>query len=384
MSTRRVNCAICGDQRLKDVIDLGEHPCADYFVNVKDLQTSDPTWRLIVTRCDACGHAQTKNIVSRVTRYEENEYSFVSSHSISNRNYWDRLALETVTSDERVLEFGCNDGYFLEACRKKGCVVRGVDPSSVMVDLARSRGIDVTCGYFEDIVLERETYDIVFASNVLNHVDDLSRCFEQTRSILKDGGRFVVQVPDWRWMIDTAALDQIYHEHVHYFTADSLRLLARSHGFVVSSHQEVDFHGRSLLMCFVVDDVRHERDLTSTRSITEGEMIESLERFTQKTREINEIVTRAHVENRDVFALGASAKGNTLLNCADLTWENMTAVLDISDRKVGKYTPKTRIPILNEAVIASTYRPLIITTTPNLPNSVHINLRKLNAQVEII
>lgn len=378
----RQACSICGDNRLVDVIDLGLHPCADTFLP-KDYVVAggpDQVWPLIVCECSSCKHVQTKFEVAQDVRYRDHEYSFVSSHSANYKRYWDDFAAKRVVSGDRVLEIGCNDGYLLEACMKLGCTVFGVDPSPNMVSIAAARGIAVTCAYFEQIGLSMapNSVDVVIANNVLNHIDDLSSCMLAVKHVLASKGRFVVQVPSWGWMVRNDALDQIYHEHVHYFTESSLRKLGTLHGLQLVSVELAKFHGESLVATFTT---------SSTPTIVTDQSLDYQRAFVameNKRRSTVHLVEGAVSLGKTVLALGASAKGNTFLNYARLTNKQISYVLDVSDLKIGKYTPLSRIPIVHEEMISEIKHPVILTTTWNLPKTVLDNLRRLNSRVTIL
>lgn len=374
-------CSICKTTNLIDVLDLGMHPCADLFVNDTDKQNgiADKVWPLIICECKSCGHIQTKYKISQDTRYKEYEYSFVSSHSKSYCDYWDRFAIDNIVPGENVLEIGCNDGYLLNACKKIGCKILGIDPSPNMVSLAKQRGLDVICGYFEQTEIKQKTYDVIIANNVVNHIDDLETCMNAVKKSLKKEGRFIVQIPDCDWMFRSNMFDQIYHEHVHYFTEKSLTNLASLYGFEVKKIQHVDFHGKSLLVTMKIDS-KYKKSFTNHCNEFD---FDSLSNFIQtKRRNVISKINDTLINGRKIVTLGASAKGNTFLNYIGLTSKDIECVLEVSSLKLNKFTPLSRIKICSEDKIKEFRDPLVLVTTWNLPMHVQEKLLSINPTIE--
>lgn len=377
----RKYCGICENAYPTEVLNLGMHPCADLFVNQTDIceGIEDKIWPLIVCECKTCGHIQTKYEVSQDTRYRDYEYSFVSSHSKSYCDYWDNFAKQFVTFGDDVLELGCNDGYLLSVCKNMGCKTLGVDPSPNMAKIAKQRGLDIICGYFESANIESNKFNVIIANNVLNHIDDLKKCLQLVHKSLVTGGKFVIQVPDWEWMVESNLFDQIYHEHVHYFTQKSIENLAQLHGFFVSNIEQVNFHGKSLLATLIKDNLVKKPITNYSGQLQYSNLAKHIKSVRLKTlQKINQTLS----QNREIVALGASAKGNTFLNYIGLSCKDITGILEVSDLKIGKYTAMSRIKIFEEDKIRELHNPLILLTTWNLPKIVQQKLLEKNPTIE--
>ena len=61
-------------------------------------------------------------------------------------------------------------------------------------------------------------FDILYAANVFNHVDDINDFLKGTSNILKKNGNVVIEVPDLDSLIQNCGFDTIYHEHRQYFS----------------------------------------------------------------------------------------------------------------------------------------------------------------------
>lgn len=95
----------------------------------------------------------------------------------------------------RLLDVGCGDGHLLSLCQPRFSVV-GVEPCADLAEYAaRLTGVEVIGNEFEDGVVPRDSFDVVTAIQVLEHVDDPLRFVATARSSLKRGGILVLEVP---------------------------------------------------------------------------------------------------------------------------------------------------------------------------------------------
>jgi 2-polyprenyl-6-hydroxyphenyl methylase / 3-demethylubiquinone-9 3-methyltransferase len=97
---------------------------------------------------------------------------------------------------KRVLDVGCGGGILSEALAREGAVVTGVDPSEKSLAVAREHAaqsgltIDYRAGSAEDLASSgfAQGFDLVFAVDVLEHVDDLDRTMAAIAAMLAPGG----------------------------------------------------------------------------------------------------------------------------------------------------------------------------------------------------
>jgi 2-polyprenyl-6-hydroxyphenyl methylase/3-demethylubiquinone-9 3-methyltransferase len=96
---------------------------------------------------------------------------------------------------KRVLDVGCGGGILAESLAREGASVVGVDPSEKSIETARRHAaeqglqIDYRHGFAENLPAD-EPFDVVFAVDVLEHVEDLGRALDNCARLLKPGGVF--------------------------------------------------------------------------------------------------------------------------------------------------------------------------------------------------
>jgi hypothetical protein len=120
-----------------------------------------------------------------------------------------------------------------------------------MADLAKERGVKTIIGLFDRSIAERVEREhgvaqLVVANNVFNHADDVIGFANGVHDLLSTNGTFVFELPYWCIGIRDGRFDQIYHEHVSYFTVTAAMKIMQVCGMVVNRVEVVDYHGGSL------------------------------------------------------------------------------------------------------------------------------------------
>lgn len=118
------------------------------------------------------------------------------AHSPSIR--WEhRKALNLIDPGGKVLEIGCGPGIFLNELKKLGADSVGVELNSEIADKAKAAGHSVENRPLEIHAEEnRNTYDVICAFQVLEHIYDISSFFSSLHLALKPGGQLILAVPN--------------------------------------------------------------------------------------------------------------------------------------------------------------------------------------------
>ena len=119
-----------------------------------------------------------------------------------------RIVTNRIEKPGKILDIGCATGIFLEGMKKRGWMVKGVEPNQGAAQYAKKRfGLDVFCGYLPDANLQNETYDVVTIWDVLEHVPDTHQLMNEIYRVLKPGGIVIATLPNgkaWeRFIFDT-------------------------------------------------------------------------------------------------------------------------------------------------------------------------------------
>jgi SAM-dependent methyltransferase len=151
------------------------------------------------------------------------------------------LLLGATRPGERVLDLGCGAGRFLAALTDAGREPIGVELAAAAAERARRNvpGADVRLVAPDgSLPLGHGEVDLVWCSEVLEHVPDTVALLTESRRVLRRGGRLLVTVPDHgllkRTLIALARYETHYDplgQHVRFYTRRSLGHALRSTGF---------------------------------------------------------------------------------------------------------------------------------------------------------
>jgi len=385
------------------VMDLGQHAYADTFIGEDQLNLSEPVFPLQVALDRNSGHLQLAYVSTAEDRYNLYQYSYTSSNSAVSRRHWDQFAEDVMlkhSSQGLIVEIGSNDGYLLSRFQTYNKKILGIDSSAEMCRIAQHNGVLTRQAVFDDhtadaVINNHGTADLVIANNVLNHANDPVAFVRAVTKILSPSGVFVFEVPYWLEMMQCDRFpDMIYHEHVSYFTVRSAWNLMKQAGLEIVDFQIVDYHGGSLRIT-----ARHDRGSEIPVEVNQAmhrecniglfdrdfyhQVMRGLTQ--QKTRWLRDFYqTLSNEPDAVVIGVGAAAKANTWLTWHGLDRSVIRAITDASTHKQGKYTPLTRIPIVDDHEFANHSSPYALILSWNIGESLRQALLAINPNTRFI
>ena len=149
-----------------------------------------------------------------------------------NRGKWEHAAaLGFLPPTGSVLEVGCGDGVFLDACQSRGIEATGLELNPAAACAARGRGHRVVVGAVEELSAGHpDFFDAVCAFQVLEHVAEPGSFLRQMTKMVKPGGHLILAVPNRDSFLSEAnrdleiALDLPPH-HMSRWNVESFRRL---------------------------------------------------------------------------------------------------------------------------------------------------------------
>ena len=144
--------------------------------------------------------------------------------------YNDTKKIINITKHDLIIDIGSNDEIFLEILKKHR--VLGVTPEKIG-KLAIKKGIPTIIDYFDKKTSAKilRTYGrakVITATNVFAHIDDVNNIVKLIKRTLKEDGIFVSE-SHYIALIKTVQYDTIYHEHLRYYSLESLNYLFKRH-----------------------------------------------------------------------------------------------------------------------------------------------------------
>lgn len=359
-------CRITGERGCVPILSLGDMPLANALPSEADLAREDERYPLDLVFSPSSSLVQITETVDPAKLF--GDYLYFSSFSDTMVEHARVLAARLVRerglgAGSLVVEIASNDGYLLQHYRAAGVPVLGVEPAANVARVAVERGVPTRVVFFgaqaaADLAAEGVRADVIHAHNVLAHVADLNGVARGLRTLLKDDGVAVIEVPYVKDMIDRAEFDTIYHEHLCYFSATALDHLFRRHDLLVEDLERVSIHGGSLRV-FVAPAVGGRARSARAQALLDEERAWGVDRpdfylgFARKVEALRSslraLLHERRAAGRRIAAYGAAAKGTILLNYCGLGRETLDYVADRSTYKQGRYVPGVRLPIVAPA-----------------------------------
>ena len=374
---KRIKCSSCDGTDFHTILDLGIVPLAGYFPSESELGTeSKYPLRLLI--CKECKLVQTDSVIDSKLLFED--YRYLSSIGLSGHfsDVASKLNDKYDIKDKNILEIGCNDGVLLKPLCELGANAVGVDPAVNVVKLATDKGLTVYNDYFSYDTFKDfgSKYDLVLSNNTFAHVIDIQNIVKGIHHVLKDGGDFIFEVHYLKNLIEGNQWDNIYHEHIYYYSITAILNLFKNHNMSVVDFEEIPIHSGSIRVTVRKgDEVIPQKILD--RVELESTTICNLDYLNQYNEDVKKHIsdfnnTLKELEEKHICkkilprvfhkiaGYGASGRGNMFCNLTDTTKDNIKFIVDESPERCGRYIANTEIPIVDVDILKNSDIDLLI------------------------
>lgn len=354
-----LKCKICGS-RTENIISFGEMPIANGFVD--NISQDKYRFNLNLVFCPNCYMVQLGETVEPQKMFNEN-YHFLSSTSSTMAKHFREVAQEIIKSnsqkkDKFIVEIGSNDGIMLKHIAAKKIKHLGVEPSGNVADMSTKYGVKAIKKFFNqhtasEIVKKYGNADVIFGANVICHIENINSVFEGASILLKGHGVFFFEEPYIYDIVKKSSFDQIYDEHIYFYSGLSVAELAKRHGLQLVDMRHQDVHGGS--MRYYIKKGRKnktykrmENYILKEKAINLHKMagyIKFSDNVNKICKDLKDLLLKIKKEGNSIFAYGATSKSTTLLNYAGIGHEIIDYIYDTTPTKINKFTPGTHIPV---------------------------------------
>jgi 2-polyprenyl-3-methyl-5-hydroxy-6-metoxy-1,4-benzoquinol methylase len=362
-----VRCRHCKSPLIFVLVDLGTSPPSNAYLTDISLRRPEKYFPLRVLVCEQCWLVQAEDY-SRAAELFNDEYAYFSSFSNAwlehSKNYVasvvDRFDLD---GKSFVVEVASNDGYLLQYFKSKGIPCLGIEPTASTANAARLKGIETIERFFgvehaKELVAKGIRCDLMVANNVLAHVPEINDFVEGFEILLSDNGVATFEFPHLLKLISENQFDTVYHEHFSYLSFTTVCEIFEKCGLKVFDVQDLSTHGGSLRVFaqkmssgtrMIEQSVMELINIEKSLGMKEIQFYEGFQLIANRVKDdFVEFLISAKRSGKKVFAYGAAAKGNTLINYSGIRGDLIQAVVDRNPAKQGKFLPGSRIPIVSE------------------------------------
>ncbi|MDD5560591.1 MAG: class I SAM-dependent methyltransferase [Candidatus Omnitrophica bacterium] len=350
----RTSCRLCGSQKLEDVFSLGEQYVNDFVP--KEMVGKGLKAPLDLVICAKCNLLQLRHSAPQELLY--------------SRHYWYRsgvtdtmrLALRDITAQvesivrlkpgDVVLDIGANDGTMLAAYTAKGIRKVGCEPADNLIPMLEENTSYVMhdfWNYSRYMELAKKwgfgKAKVITAIGMFYDLEDPNQFIKDARMALTEDGVFVAQLMCLAPMLEKNDLGNICHEHLEYYSLDSLKYLFETNGLEMFRIEENDVNGGSYRIF-----ARHYKGtgIKFKEKFTRSDLLQFARRIEDNRRRCVDFIKAEVAKGKKVYVYGASTKGNVILQYYGLDNTLISAAAERSPEKWGKYTIGSWIPIVSE------------------------------------
>ncbi len=354
-------CRNCASNDLELVLDLGLQPWGNDFVSVSKV-TDIPKYPLQLLVCKQCWMAQVGHTVPKETMFIDHGYMTGTTRSI--KAHFKQVADEIIAQTQfrrgdYVLDIGGNDGTFLQQIKPHGIGVLNIDSGKLQARRSEESGISCLNQFFDEqsaarLLAQKGPARIVHGANVLFHVEALHSVFSGIKNIMASNGRLVAEFVYLPIILQNNTFDQIYHEHLLYYTLHSFQRLLASHDMKLVDVRMAPVHGGSCIAyaAHAQEAVEPSQRLTDRLAEEKRMGVEDMaiymdfpQRVAAVRAEILRIIDALKAEGKSIQALGAPVKGSTIINYCGLDVDRIDCAVEVNELKVGTYVPGTKIQV---------------------------------------
>jgi NDP-4-keto-2,6-dideoxyhexose 3-C-methyltransferase len=360
-------CRICNNTRLVEVLDLGVQALTGVFPKTRTQHVTAGPLKLVkcVGDDDVCGLLQLQHTYELAELYGEN-YGYRSGLNPSMVGHLRRkvekiLAKIKPSSGALILDVGANDGTTLGAFPEDGYKLVGVDPTGEKFRRFYPRHIQLISEFFSAEAMIRHfgcrKAAVIMSFSMFYDLEEPLRFMREISEVLDDEGVWVTEQSYMPLMLRRNSYDTVCHEHLEYYALKQIKWMADRVGMKIIDVEFNDVNGGSVSVVVAKRSSAHVESpqVADVLKSEEDEGLDTLDpyqMFAQRVassrsqlRGFLETVSRS---GKSVSALGASTKGNVLLQYCNITDSDIAPVGEVNPDKFGAFTPGTLLPITSE------------------------------------
>ena len=357
LNNYKLNCRCCEGTNLKRVISLGYQPLANNLL--KSYNQKEETFPLEMNYCSDCHNCQLSHVVNPKKLFSNYLYlsstasSFVEHFKKAAKKYIEKFKLKP--NKTFIIDVGSNDGIGLKPFKdKKFKNLLGIEPAKNLANLANKNGIRTYNSFLDKKILKKikKKADIILASNVFAHSDNLKMMTECMLKLLKNEGILIIEIQYLLNTLKDFTFDNIYHEHVNYWSLTALNFFFGQFNAVIFNAEEINTHGGSLRI--YIKKNKKIKINSNVRKLLQKEekfglkKYETYKKFAKKIYKIKEKVvkniTNLKNEKNKIVGYGSPAKATTALNFFGIS-DEIDCIIEDNKFKQGKFLPGMKIPI---------------------------------------
>ena len=311
-------CRVCKSHNINEILDLKTQPPPNRLSDVYHKFLSFP---LNLYCCTECSHLQLGGVINPIIMFTN--YTYLSGVTKTMNDYFKNFVLslnKNESKNKKALDIACNDGCLLDYFKLEGYETYGIDPAENILKNINSH--NVVCGFFNkesvDKIINNGPFNVITAFNVFAHLDDIYDFMDNIDLISDENTDIYIQTSQCD-MIKNNEFDTIYHEHLSFFTLESMMMFLSKTKFYLHDLKIVPVHGNSYLFHIKKQTTLIKNNNTNINIVNRLEYENNNKVYLKKYKQnidnwINQLILNLKKNNNKIIGVGASAKGITIIN----------------------------------------------------------------------
>ncbi len=359
-------CRVCGNRDLVSILHVGEQALTGVFPgSVEEAVSVGPLELVMCSGVEACGLVQLRHSFSPEEMYGEN-YGYRSGLNPSMVSHLREKVRRVesyglLRSGDLVLDIGSNDGTTLSLYQDRDLTLVGFDPTANKFAGFYPPGVVAVADFFSsDGFLERfagRKAKVITSFSMFYDLEDPQAFVREIAEVLADDGIWVLEQSYMPRMLETNSYDTVCHEHLEYYALTQIDWILRRCGLQLVDVECNTVNGGSFSVTVqkeggslpVADSVQAMLTEEAAMGLDREATYHAFrERVVASRGALLDFLERARAEGKRVIGLGASTKGNVILQYCGIGTELIEAIGEVNPDKFGSVTPGTHIPIVDE------------------------------------
>lgn len=380
MFTKIKKCRICNNPNLTTVLDLGDQYLSGIFLKEIDLDLHKGPLKLV--KCDetsgGCGHVQLQHTFHLPTMYGD-EYGYRSGLNFSmvkhlQSKYEKIFNFLNLKDRDLVIDIAGNDGTFLGFFPSNLKLV-SIDPTSKKFSKYYKSHVDYIPDFFSEELYRKYFQDqkakLITSFSMFYDLEDPCGFAKEVNNVLDpNDGIWVLEQSYMPEMLKMNSFDTVCHEHLSYYGMRQIKYIMDKSGFKIIDFEFNDVNGGSISIVVANQKSKYVECIDKINNLIGEELQSSLDtvvpwkKFEENIEtcknELLSVISDLTNSGTKIAALGASTKGNIILQTFGISSENIQIIGDVNPDKYGAYTPGTWIPIEDEDKVLESFDAFII------------------------
>lgn len=347
---QKKQCSICNGSNMCSVLEMPKFPFTGIYVTAPE----NPKYRGVdqsLLLCTDCGHAQLQNVLDPQLVYDQTytHRSSISPIATGGNDFFANF-LETITVGKtfnRILDVGCNDVYLLQKIAQKGELLFGIDPIWKGKTPPTLPRIKVFGKFVEEFDAVRDMGgqpDLVISAHTFEHIEDPRQQMERLVSFAADNATFLIEVPSFDTLVNNYRFDQVFHQHLQYYSLASFERLVQEIGCEYVAHTyNYSYWGGTMLFAFKKPPAGTKRTPPRFAQPTTDQVAASLRVFQEQMTTALNIVSAT--QGDPIYGYGAAQMLPTVAYHMHSDFSFMKSVLDDNADRNGLTYPYMPIVI---------------------------------------